>query len=136
MIAFFWFVLAVAVGILANSRGRSGFGWFLLAVLLTPLLGFILVLASKDLSKAEAAAVGVPGGATHVRCPACAEWVLPEAAVCKHCGGALTPDPDFYVVRAQRAAAEKKEEGTNLLIGVGALVGVFLLAALLSRCVG
>lgn len=40
-----WVVLAVAVGILAGRYGRSGFGWFLFALILSPLLGFILVLA-------------------------------------------------------------------------------------------
>ena len=78
MVAFFWFVLSVAVGVLASNRGRSGVGWFLLAALLTPLLGFILVLVAKDLSKVESVAAAAPTESTHVRCTACAEWVLPE----------------------------------------------------------
>ena len=44
-IFFFWFICAVVVGIIANSRGRSGFGWFLLSAVFSPLLMGILVLA-------------------------------------------------------------------------------------------
>jgi hypothetical protein len=89
-----WFLLAVAVGVLASNRGRSGFGWFLLSAVLSPLLGFVFVLVAKNL----AVPVGVPqeSGATHVRCSECAEWVLPEATTCKHCGAKLVPDLDFH----------------------------------------
>ncbi len=37
--------LAVVVGVAANTRGRSGFGWFLLALLISPLISGLLVLA-------------------------------------------------------------------------------------------
>lgn len=44
-ILFFWLPLCIAVGILANRYNRSGLGWFFFSVLLSPLLGFIFVLA-------------------------------------------------------------------------------------------
>lgn len=50
-----WFFLAVGVGVLAGNRGRNGVGYFLLALLLSPLLGLIAVLVSRDL-EAEARA--------------------------------------------------------------------------------
>ena len=34
-----WFALAVVIGLGASSRGRSGFGYFVLSVLLSPLVG-------------------------------------------------------------------------------------------------
>jgi hypothetical protein len=37
--------LSVAVGLLANRYHRSGLGWFVFSLLLTPLLGFVFVLA-------------------------------------------------------------------------------------------
>lgn len=40
--------LCVVVGIFANSRGRSGFGWFFLSCVITPLLGGLLVLALRN----------------------------------------------------------------------------------------
>lgn len=134
---FFWILLAVAVGILASKRGRSGFGWFLFSVLLTPLLGFIFLLVAQDLSQSTTGqAISGPPANTHVKCPHCAEWVLPEASVCKHCGGALTTQPSFHKDRAKVAAAAKQEELTNLAIGVAAVFGMFVFAGLLSTCIG
>ena len=40
----FWLMFAIVVGIIANSRNRSGIGWFFLSVLITPILGLILVM--------------------------------------------------------------------------------------------
>jgi hypothetical protein len=37
--------LCVAVGFLAARYGRSGFGWFVMSMILSPLLGFVFVLA-------------------------------------------------------------------------------------------
>lgn len=52
-----WAVLAALVGVLANSRGRNGFGYFFLSLLLSPLIGLVIVLVTQDLNKlAEAAA--------------------------------------------------------------------------------
>jgi hypothetical protein len=42
---FFWIVLAIIVGVAANTRGRNGFGWFLLAVVISPLFAGLLLLA-------------------------------------------------------------------------------------------
>jgi len=44
-----WIGIAVIVGVAANTRGRSGFGWFLLAVILSPLIAGLLVLALPTL---------------------------------------------------------------------------------------
>lgn len=49
-----WLGLAAGVGFLANSRGRSGIGWFLFAVLLSPLIGLIIVLIMSNLVEEEA----------------------------------------------------------------------------------
>lgn len=46
----FWFLFAIAVGIFAGNRGRSGFLWFLLSLFVSPILTFIFVFVMKDLS--------------------------------------------------------------------------------------
>lgn len=81
-----WFALSVVAGIVAHSRGRSGFGYFMLSLLLSPLVGLILV----ALLPAE---VQVPkaGDGVHRKCPMCAELVKLEALRCRHCGGELVP---------------------------------------------
>jgi hypothetical protein len=45
MIILFWIGFAVVVGVGANTRGRNGPGWGLLAVLISPLLAGLLLLA-------------------------------------------------------------------------------------------
>jgi hypothetical protein len=39
----FWIIFAFAVGFIASQRGRSGFGWFLLAILISPLIAVIIL---------------------------------------------------------------------------------------------
>ncbi len=46
----FWLTLAVIVGVAANTRGRSPVGWFFLAVVFSPLLAGLLVLALPHLT--------------------------------------------------------------------------------------
>lgn len=66
-----WILLALAVGILASREfGRSGVGWFLLALVLTPLAGLLLFLLP----------------ARRQPCPFCAELIRPSAAICRFCG--------------------------------------------------
>jgi len=40
-----WIIFSIVVGVAANSRGRSGFGWFLLALVTSPLIAGLLVVA-------------------------------------------------------------------------------------------
>jgi hypothetical protein len=66
-----WVLLAIAVGLLASRAfGRSGAGWFLLALVLTPLIGLLLFVLP----------------ARRRPCPFCAEWIQPPAKVCRFCG--------------------------------------------------
>jgi hypothetical protein len=39
-----WFVLATVVGAAAGGRGRSRVGWFVLALILSPLAGLLLAI--------------------------------------------------------------------------------------------
>lgn len=48
-----WCVFCVVVGIAANARGRSGFGWFLLALVISPLIALVLVLVMRDLRREQ-----------------------------------------------------------------------------------
>jgi hypothetical protein len=40
-----WLVFAVLVGVAANARGRNGLGWFLLSAVMSPLIGFLFLVA-------------------------------------------------------------------------------------------
>lgn len=48
-----WFLFSVAVGILAGRRGRSSGGWCLLALFISPLIAFVLLLCCRDLKAEE-----------------------------------------------------------------------------------
>lgn len=88
----FYFVFAIVVGVVASSRGRSGFLWFLLAILISPLLSIILVLALNNKAHEKLAEIQNQNLiSTHVKCPDCAELVKKEARVCKHCSCKLIP---------------------------------------------
>jgi hypothetical protein len=70
---------SIVVGIIAAKvRGRSGWGWFFLSVLFSPLLMGILLLFLPKLGR---------------HCPFCAEVISEQAQVCKHCGRDLDPTP-------------------------------------------
>jgi hypothetical protein len=64
----FYFGLAAVVGVAANTRERSGFGWFLLALVISPLIAGLLVMALPRLGSfkpeggTEGSSVSAPGG--------------------------------------------------------------------------
>lgn len=83
-----WFILAGVVAIIAANYGRSGAGWFLLALFLSPILAGIILLAIGRVPQVDNDA---PSPSTHVRCPDCRELVRMDARKCKHCGSVLQP---------------------------------------------
>jgi cbb3-type cytochrome oxidase subunit 3 len=93
-----WLALAVFVGVFASNKGRNGFLGFLLALILSPLIGFIWVALMRD-KKAEArhselvkaVALKSPPEADTRVCPRCAETIKAAAKVCRFCQAELEP---------------------------------------------
>lgn len=119
-IAFFWLVLSIAVGVWAHNKGHTGVGWFFLALVISPLLAGIFCALSKD----RKAAARQPSRKSHVKCPACAEFVLPEATICKHCHGPLVPQPNYVAIVATEI---DDDETRRIWIGLGIFVTVILI---------
>lgn len=81
-----WLFFSIASAVVASSKGRSGFGWFILGLLFS-FFAFIVVAVLPSLKKDPLA----PTPETHVRCPECREFVFVDATKCKHCGTKLIP---------------------------------------------
>lgn len=129
-----WLACSIAAGIFASNRGRSGFGWFFLSFLITPLLGLVFIAVSKDLSKSNAPTQ--PGPETHVKCPACAEFVLPEASMCKHCGTALVPSATPAQVQQRQVKEAQAQKTINLIMGAVAVLGLFAAVGVIRNLAG
>ena len=72
-----WLALSIIAGVIASNKGRSGIGFFLLGVILSPLVGIIaalIVAENIDVTEKQKLDTG-----TGKKCPYCAEIIKPEA---------------------------------------------------------
>lgn len=109
----FWIGIAVACGIVASTKGRSGAGWFFIGLLFS-VIALIIILVLPSLKRDPDA----PTEETHTKCPHCAEYIRREAIKCKHCGEAVSPQP----LPAKVEPAPDPYAATAALIG-GARIG-------------
>ena len=81
-------LLAIGVGFYASDKGRSGFLWFVYAMLLLPIAALHVLFASpsRDVVVDRALRAGQMR-----RCPACQEPVSSLATRCPHCTSAIAP---------------------------------------------
>lgn len=84
-----WILFAMFVADLGKNRNIGYTSALLIALILSPLIGFLIVLLSPQKIKVETintpVAVTEPSGKLK-SCPDCAEDVREAARKCKHCG--------------------------------------------------
>lgn len=76
-----WIVCGIGAAAIASSKGRSVFGWLIGGFLLGPIGLLIVGLMGRP----------APDESILRKCPHCAEQILKEAKVCKHCGRDVEP---------------------------------------------
>lgn len=106
----FYIIFCFLVGYFASRRGRSGWGFGLLSLIVSPLIGIIIVLILPQ-NTAVADERAVATGQMR-KCEKCAELVKAEAAVCKHCGHTFEKYTDAEL--AQAATTQKPASALDL----------------------
>lgn len=86
-VLFIWLLMGIICAMIAASKNRSGFGWFILGCLFGPLAVLCAAVMSRDAGHATHQAHAAQPMKT---CPYCAETVLQAAVLCKHCQQPLT----------------------------------------------
>lgn len=123
-----WFGLAIVAAVVARSKGRSGFGYFLLSCVFSFLVA-IIVLAIVP-TKVE-----YQDDFSYAVCPFCREDVKEDAIVCKHCGRdiepILTPLPGEFANKISQAKpiSASGKWGVALILG-GSIAALNWLSAM------
>jgi len=133
MSIFLWVGFAIAVGVWASNRGRNGFIWFLIACVISPLLAGVYLAVIKN--KADNGEQIAEIDDKQVRCDQCAEFVLPQAKICKHCGATLIPDLNFETRIREEKIKTEKEDQKNLIIGILFIAGIIAVIKLISTLI-
>ena len=84
IVVIIWIVLAFVLASAAKGKGRSYGAYLALGLFLSPVIGFIVLMAVGD-NKEELEKQNITAGKTKI-CPFCANEIKSAAIVCQFCG--------------------------------------------------
>lgn len=121
-----WVVMAIIGAMIGSSKGMGSAGFFL-GLLLGPIGWIIVAVLQPSTATADRVAVGEG----RRPCPHCAEFIRPEANVCRFCGRDVEPVPAVTrpPVRPPATPAEQRRAWLNLALMLAA-VGIMAAGAL------
>ena len=84
IIGIIWIILVFVLASVAKGKGRSYGSFLAIGLFLSPLIGFIILLAMGE-NKEKIAENNISSGISR-KCPFCANEIKKEAIVCQYCG--------------------------------------------------
>lgn len=90
-----WIIFCILVAIYADSKGRSWVGYFFISLLLSPFIGFIIILIQgsydKEAEQQKIEKLEKESEKQQRECPFCAENIRRRAKICRYCQNQVTP---------------------------------------------
>lgn len=120
-----WLLCGILAAVVGGAKGRSGCGWFIVGVLAGP-LGLLAVVGMPVVPRAESV-----DASAFRKCPDCAETIMREARLCKHCGHRLT-DVEIREAEAREAAAAERRS-RQTVIKMGLLLALIVVVSIASN---
>ena len=106
-----WLLSAALVALAGGERGRSLLAWGVFAIVLSPPIAALLLLALPSRAAERERRLARGGKRGLALCPACAEVIRAEARRCRHCREEIG-----FTVHAQRSGPGRDRSGGKQLI--------------------